>query len=180
MKLKRFIWIMSLVLITLCSHDMFAQAPSVEPLKFTTEFAQKTEAERVELLNLAANSMKQSAEYAIKGLFKEALPFAETAFKLTKEIFGEKHVYTLNTMERLSTLYMQLDRLDEALFWSEKTYRLSSEVLGEKHPDTLTSLTQQSSHLTRIFSSQTRCPRKRTHQSRTRQITGLRSSFGFF
>jgi hypothetical protein len=119
MKLKRFIWIMSLVLISLCSH---------------------AEAEIVSQSNLLTNYMEKYIQYSEQGLFKEALPFAEKAFQLTKEIFGERHVYTLNTMGRLSTLYMQLGRLDEALSWSEKTYRLNSEVLGEKHPDTLTSL----------------------------------------
>jgi tetratricopeptide (TPR) repeat protein len=118
MKLKRFIWIMSLVLITLCSH---------------------AQTEQVEQINLLTNYMGQIVQYSEQGLFKEALPFAEKAFQLTKELFGERHPYTLNTMGLLSSLYMKLGRLDEALSWSEKTYRLSSEVLGEKHPQTLSS-----------------------------------------
>ncbi|MEN8218831.1 MAG: hypothetical protein ABFS56_21145, partial [Pseudomonadota bacterium] len=84
MKLKRkfIFWIMSLVLITLCSH---AQAASLS-------------AEQVEQIKLLTNYMKQSLQYSEQGLFKEALPLAKKGFQLTKEIFGERHNYTLIAM----------------------------------------------------------------------------------
>jgi len=123
MKLKRFIWIMSLVLITLCSH---AQAPSLS-------------AEQVEQLKLAKTYNSQVEQYYQQGLSKKALPLAEKAWKKRKEILGEKHPDTLSALTNLSLIYNTLYIYD-ALPLLKKGYRLRKEVLGEKHPDTLNSL----------------------------------------
>jgi len=123
MKLKIFVWIISLGLITLCSlNDSFAQAPS---------------AGQEEQLNLANVYEAQFLQYYQQGLFKEALPLAEKAYHIRKENLGEKHLDTLTSLNNLAMIYQNLGRLSEALPLSEKNYRLSKEVLGEKHPSTL-------------------------------------------
>jgi len=127
MKFKRFIWIMSLVLITLCSHELFAQAPWLS-------------AEQVEQIKLATNYNNQYLQYYEQGLYKEALPFAEKAFHIRKETLGEKHPDTLTSLGNFATIYQNLGRLSEALPLFEKGYRLYKEVLGEKHHQTLVSL----------------------------------------
>ncbi len=62
------------------------------------------------------------------------LAFAQKSAELSKEVFGEKHRYTIHSFHLLGFIYQELGRLDEALAWSEKTYRLRSEVLGKQHP----------------------------------------------
>ena len=123
MKLKRFIWIISFVLITLCTH---AQAPSLS-------------AEQKEQLKLAETYNSQVVQYYQQGLSKKALPFAEKAFQIRKEILGEKHPDTLSSLNDLAMIYNTL-YIYEALPLLKKGYRLRKEVLGEKHPDTLNSL----------------------------------------
>ncbi|TGO03132.1 hypothetical protein PN36_12410 [Candidatus Thiomargarita nelsonii] len=121
MKLKRFI--LSLVLITLCAH---AQALSLS-------------AEQEEQLKLAETYSSQVEQYYQQGLSKKALPLAEKAFHIRKEILGEKHPDTLSALTNLSLIYNTL-YIHDALPLLKKGYRLRKEVLGEKHPDTLNSL----------------------------------------
>jgi len=78
--------------------------------------------------------------YYQQGKFKQALPWAEKAFKIKTEVLGEKHPTTLASLNNLAMLYQNLGRLSEALPLVKKGYRLAKEVLGEKHRDTLTSL----------------------------------------
>jgi CHAT domain-containing protein/exonuclease VII small subunit len=123
MKLKRFL--LSLVLITLCSPDLlFAQAPSLS-------------AEQEEQLKLAKTYDSQVVQYYQQGLFKKALPLAKKAWKKRKEILGEKHPETLISLNNLALIYKKLGSLSHALPLYEKGYRFSKEVLGEKHPNTL-------------------------------------------
>jgi len=116
MKLKRFIWIMSLVLISLCSH---AQAPSLS-------------AEQVEQLNLAEIYNSQFLQYYQQGLFKKALPFAEKAFQIKKEILGEKHPDTIISLTLLVMIYIDLDRFPEALSLFESSISHINDILEER------------------------------------------------
>jgi CHAT domain-containing protein len=131
MKLKIFVWIISLI--TLCSlvpgslNDLFAQASSLS-------------AEQKEQLKLAEAYDAQIVQYYEQGLFKKALPLAKNALKIRNEILGEKHPDTLESMNNLAMIYYEFSRESDALPLLEKGYRLMKEVLGEKHPDTLTSL----------------------------------------
>ncbi|OAD22724.1 repeat protein [Candidatus Thiomargarita nelsonii] len=135
MKLKIFVWIISLI--TLCSlvpgslNDLFAQASSLS-------------AEQKEQLKLAEAYDAQIEQYYEQGLFKKffkkALPLAKNALKIRNEILGEKHPDTLESLGNLAMIYYEFSRESDALPLLEKSYSLRKEVLGEKHPDTLESL----------------------------------------
>jgi tetratricopeptide (TPR) repeat protein len=75
-----------------------------------------------------------------KGEAQKAVPYAEKAFNIRKEILGEKHPDTLSSQNNLASIYKAVGRLDEALPLYEKGYRFLKQVLGEKHPNTLSSL----------------------------------------
>jgi CHAT domain-containing protein/Flp pilus assembly protein TadD len=64
----------------------------------------------------------------------------EKAYRLRKEVLGEKHPGTLTSLSGLAFIYQAIGRLSDALPLYEKAYRLRKEVLGEKHPNTLGSL----------------------------------------
>jgi tetratricopeptide (TPR) repeat protein len=98
-------------------------------------------------LKLAKTYYSQFFQYYQRGLFQKAMPLVENAYRLRKEILGEKHPSTLASLNNLALIYQKLGRLSEALPLYEKAYRLFSEVLGEKHPNTLTSL----NHLAVIY-----------------------------
>jgi CHAT domain-containing protein len=85
------------------------------------------------LNNLAAN-------YDSLGRFDQALPLYEQAYRLFKEVLGDKHPDTLGSLNNLAGIYRALGRYAEALPLYEQGYRLHKEVLGDKHPDTLKSL----------------------------------------
>jgi len=91
-------------------------------------------------LELAETYNNQVIQYYQEGQFQQAQPLAEKAFKIRKDILGEKHPETLVSLNNLASIYTELGRFSEALPLFEKTYFLQNEVLGEKHPDTLTSL----------------------------------------
>jgi tetratricopeptide (TPR) repeat protein len=91
-------------------------------------------------LELAEAYNNQVVQYSQEGQYQKAQPLAEEALKIRTDVLGEKHQYTLTSLNHLMRVYQELGRLDKALPLSEKSYRLSQEVLGEKHPDTLVSL----------------------------------------
>ena len=102
--------------------------------------SQVVTAAEIKPLELAKTYNSQVIQYYQQGQFRKALPLAEKAFEIRKEILGEKHPDTLSSLNNLARIYKELGRFSEALPLLEDGYRLSKEVLGEKHPDTLTSL----------------------------------------
>ncbi len=91
-------------------------------------------------LELAATYDNQVIQYYQQGRFEQALPLAEKVLKIRTEVLGEKHAYTLMSLNNLAMLYQNLGRLSEALPLFETGYRLSKDTLGEKHRQTLTGL----------------------------------------
>jgi tetratricopeptide (TPR) repeat protein len=91
-------------------------------------------------LELAETDNNQVVQYYQQGQFQQAQALAEKAFKIRKNILGEKHPDTLVSLNNLAGIYSELGRFSEALPLTEKAYSLSKEMLGEKHPDTLVHL----------------------------------------
>jgi len=96
-----------------------------------------TQQEQLELADIYSGLVVQFNQ---QGLFKQALPFAEKAFRIRKDSLGEEHPDTLISFSNFASIYSQLGHFSEALPLFEKVYSLSKKVLGEKHPDTLASL----------------------------------------
>jgi len=93
-----------------------------------------------EQLELAKTYSEQVVQLFQQGLFKQALPLAENAYNIRKQILGEKHHDTLASLNNLASIYLELGRFSEALPLSEKAYSLAKNELGEKHPLTLAGL----------------------------------------
>jgi len=99
-------------------------------------------AEQKEQLKLAKDYNDQVEQYYQLGLFKEALPLAEKAFQIRKDIFGERHPDTLLSMKHLAKIYNDLELLEEALPLYEKGYHIRKILLGDKHPNTLLNMNE--------------------------------------
>ncbi|KAF4473625.1 Nephrocystin-3 [Colletotrichum fructicola Nara gc5] len=66
--------------------------------------------------------------------------FDEKALKLRRDVLGEKHPDTIDSMASLATTYHSQGRYDEAEKISVEVLELRRDVLGEKHPDTIWSM----------------------------------------
>jgi len=119
MKVKIWLIISSLVLMTWMSQAADFQE---EPLK------------------LAETYSNQVVQYYQQGLLNKALPLAEKAFQLRKEILGIKHPETLTSLNNLAVIYQAVGQLSEALPLFKQGYALRQEILGAEHPETLISL----------------------------------------
>ena len=61
-------------------------------------------------------------------------------YNARKEILGEKHPDTLNSLNNLASSYSYLGDYNKACKLQNAVYNARKEILGEKHPDTLNSL----------------------------------------
>ncbi|MGO5145441.1 tetratricopeptide repeat protein, partial [Catenibacterium mitsuokai] len=61
-------------------------------------------------------------------------------YNARKEILGEKHPDTLNSLNNLASSYSYLGDYNKACKLQNAAYNARKEILGENHPDTLTSL----------------------------------------
>ncbi len=66
--------------------------------------------------------------YYDRGEFKQALRWAEKAFKVRRKILGDKDVATFQSLNLLALSYHKLGRLKEALSFADKGYNLLPEV----------------------------------------------------
>ena len=75
-----------------------------------------------------------------KGRFGEAVLPARQALELNREVLGERHPSTINSLGNLAFLLQARGDLDAARPMLERALRLREEVLGERHPGTISSL----------------------------------------
>ncbi len=73
-------------------------------------------------------------------LFKEAEPHLARALELQRDVLGEDHPDTLESMHNLGIAVHMLDRLDEAEQLYLQALESRKKVLGEEHPHTFDSL----------------------------------------
>ena len=89
--------------------------------------------EEAERLNARAGELYQ------KGLYREAIGFAEKALTIYREVLGEKHPDTAGSYNNLGLLYQSTGDYARAEPLYQKALTIKKEVLGEKHPSTATS-----------------------------------------
>ena len=78
--------------------------------------------------------------YINQGRYELAEPYLRESFTTFIEINGEKHSYTLFTMNSLALLYDSMGIYDVALPLYTKCLALQEESLGEKHPNAIATM----------------------------------------
>jgi len=78
--------------------------------------------------------------FGYQGQWKDAEGFFIQAIEVRKEILGEEHSDTLNSMANLASTYRNRGRWKEAEELQTKEIKIYSRVIEEEHPDTLTSI----------------------------------------
>ncbi|GAB1317573.1 Violaceus kinesin [Madurella fahalii] len=92
---------------------------------------------RVEVSNLLA----RVSDYLYdRGRWREKESVDERAYKLRREVLGERHPDTIQSMANLAVTYRAQGRYKEAEPMGVKVLELRREVLGERHPDTIRSM----------------------------------------
>ena len=78
--------------------------------------------------------------YLNQGRYELSEPYLNESLAAFMEMHGEKHPYTLASMNNLAGLYRNMGRYEEALPLYTKCLAIKEIVLGEKHPETLSSM----------------------------------------
>jgi tetratricopeptide (TPR) repeat protein len=103
--------------------------PIVTPLiERESDIPESSRSEAVKLLFYVSTYQLQ-----VRGSIKEALPLAEEALRRSRNYWGEKDNYTLQTAHHLSVLYRELGRLNEAEAILRPALAISRSVKGERH-----------------------------------------------
>jgi len=93
--------------------------------------------EQKKQLELAKKYNSEAFQYYQQKEFEKALPLFKEAYRIRKEVLGEKHPKTIMSLNNLTQTYHELGDLQDFLPLFEKVYHFSEEVFGEKNPDTL-------------------------------------------
>jgi tetratricopeptide (TPR) repeat protein len=115
----------------LCVAGLWAPADSAEP-QFSAE--QRQQLEEAKRLNDQALKLFQ------QGRARDALVPARQALSIHKQVLGEKHPGTAQSLNALGVLQHSLGEYAEARAYCEQALAIQREGLGEKHPDTVQSL----------------------------------------
>ncbi|KAL6898632.1 hypothetical protein GGI43DRAFT_384921 [Trichoderma evansii] len=75
-----------------------------------------------------------------RGRWREREPVDRRVLHLRREVLGEKHPYTIQSIADLAATYHAQGRYDKAEGIYKQTLDLQRELLGEKHPDTIRSM----------------------------------------
>ena len=94
----------------------------------------RTETDTARLLSRASGFLYN------QGRWREKEPVDRRAWKLRREVLGDKHPDTIRSMASLATTYHAQGRYDEAEDLKNQALNLRREVLGDKHPDTIESM----------------------------------------
>ncbi|MDZ7993145.1 MAG: tetratricopeptide repeat protein [Nostoc sp. EfeVER01] len=73
--------------------------------------------------------------YLDKKQYKEAEDLIKKCLELTKQLYGENHIYTATNNNNLASLYHDQGRYTEAENLYQKALKVRKKMLGEDHPD---------------------------------------------
>jgi tetratricopeptide (TPR) repeat protein len=93
----------------------------------------RTPAQRAALARAQGLNEQAVALYR-KGQAAKAIPLAERALSLHKEVLGEKHPLYATTMNNLALLYVEMGDHKQALPLYQKALEIRKEALGHRHP----------------------------------------------
>ena len=91
-------------------------------------------------LKEAANLHSEYMQLRREGKTREAIPLAKQTLAIYKDILGEKHGYTIESLTHLGELYKASGDYAAARPYYEQLVAINKDVLGENHRDTAVSL----------------------------------------
>jgi hypothetical protein len=94
-----------------------------------------------------------AATYHAQERYDEAEKIKVEVLALRRDVLGEKHPDTIESMAELAVTYHAQERYDEAEKIKVEVLALRRNVLGEKHPDTIRSMAE----LATTYHAQRRC-----------------------
>ena len=95
------------------------------------------ELEKASLKNNKSNSLSQLGKH------KEAYRTIQEAYQTRKEILGEKHLITINTLYNMANILANLHKYKDAIEMYDVAYMERKEKLGEENDDTLRTLSSK-------------------------------------
>ena len=72
----------------------------------------------------------------------KAIELEEKCYALQKEVLGETHRDTLNSLNQLIDIYIDLDQYEQALSYCLKAYEIEEKLFGEKDKTFINTLSQ--------------------------------------
>ncbi|EJT68929.1 hypothetical protein, variant [Gaeumannomyces tritici R3-111a-1] len=75
-----------------------------------------------------------------RGRWRDREPVDKKAYELRREVLGDRHPDTIQSMASLATTYHSQGRYDEAEKMRVEVLALQRDMLGDKHPDTIGSM----------------------------------------
>ncbi|RYP67309.1 hypothetical protein DL771_007327 [Monosporascus sp. 5C6A] len=100
---------------------------------------------RDERLARASLLHRAAGFFDYQGQWKDAEKFQVQATELRRELLGEEHPDTLNSMANLASTYLNQGRWEEAESLGVQVMETRKRVLEKEHPDTLTSMSNLAS-----------------------------------
>lgn len=88
-------------------------------------------------IDLVTKSERSASRASRRGLQEEAEEIGVKILHLRKEVLGEKHVDTIQSIANIALIYHRQGRSKEAEEISIKVLELQREALGEKYPNVL-------------------------------------------
>ena len=70
-----------------------------------------------------------------QGRYHDAIPIAQQAVQLTRDLFGEKHAEYATSLNNLATLYNMVNDYPAAIPKYQQALEVNRETLGDKHPE---------------------------------------------
>jgi CHAT domain-containing protein/Tfp pilus assembly protein PilF len=104
------------------------------------ELRAKLDGEQRKQLAEAERLHRQSVALYEKGRSREAVPLAERALALRKQVLGDKHPAYATSLNNLAALYWAMGDYAKAEPLCRQASAICKQALGDKHPDYATSL----------------------------------------
>ncbi|WP_424096718.1 tetratricopeptide repeat protein [Moorena producens] len=79
----------------------------------------------------ASRLAQQAGEFYQQGKYSEAIPLAEKALEIRKQVLGEEHPYVAQSLNTLAALYESQGRYQEAETLYQQVLQLNKPLQGE-------------------------------------------------
>ncbi len=87
-------------------------------------------------LKLAAELDKENARLDTRHAYREALHAAEEVLALNRKVFGEEHLETVKSLNRVAVAHDRLNEHDIAESYLRQVLEITRKIVGEEHPQT--------------------------------------------
>ncbi len=118
------------IVIAICAAESAAPAKPVQ---------KQLSAEQKQQLDKAAKLAADAHRLNEAGKYRQAVPPAEEALRIRRDVLGPEHPDTAASMNALGEYYSQLGEYSKALPLEQRATEVLRKVLGPEHPDTVVS-----------------------------------------